>query len=174
MKFTTTKNLETNRLYLNKIEQHQVEIIFKLRSNSIVCKYIARPLYKKRTEARIHLDKVINELKQNSAITWVISLKTDNTPIGTICLWNFSDDRKTAEVGYDLLPEYFKKGIMSEALDAVVDFGFNTIHLNAIEAFTQFENLASISLLEKKGFKFQKDREDKDYPKNRIFVLSKL
>ena len=173
MKFSTTKNIETNRLQLNKIEQQHVDIIFNLRSNAIVCKYIARPLYKVRNEARLHIDKVVNQLKSNTSITWVIGLKTQNSSIGTICLWNFSADRKTAEIGYDLLPEYFSKGIMGEAMDAVLDFGFNTLNLNTVEAFTQFENLASISLLVKKGFKHQPNREDPGFPINHIYTISK-
>ncbi|OIQ21860.1 GNAT family N-acetyltransferase [Lacinutrix sp. MedPE-SW] len=173
MVLSKTENIETNRLFLNKIGQHQVDIIFKLRSNETVCKYIERPLYKKRKEARIHVDKVVNELRENNAITWVLTLKDNNKEIGTICLWNFSEDRKTAELGYDLLPEYHNKGYMSEALDNVINFGFNIAKLKSIEAFTQFENKASIHLLESKGFAFKPKRKDPDFPKNAIYVLSK-
>jgi len=171
MKFINAPNIETTRLQLNKIEQHHIDIIFKLRSNAIVGKYIARPLYKARNEARLHIDKVINQQKSNATVAWVIDLKIENSAVGTICLWNFSEDRKTAEIGYDLLPEYFGKGIMSEAMDNVLDFGFKTLKLNTIEAFTQYENLASINLLKKKGFKHQPDRSDPGFPKNSIYII---
>ena len=64
-------------------------------------------------------------------------------------MWNFSSDRKTAELGYDLLPEFFNKGIMSEALQQVILFGQETLKLNTIEAYTHQDNSNSIKLLEK-------------------------
>ena len=53
-----------------------------------------------------------------------------------ICLWNFSKDYKTAEVGYNLNPNFQKKGIMSESLKSVVNFGFIELHKERIEGFT--------------------------------------
>lgn len=174
MKFKILPDIETKRLQLNKIEAKHVDIIFKLRSNAIVTKYIERPLYKNRSEARLQIDKVINQLKRNESITWVISLKGQPTiDVGTICLWNFSHDKKKAEVGYDLLPEYFNKGIMSEALQVVLCFGFNTLQLTSIEAYTKKTNINSIRLLEKFDFKFDPNRKDPDFQSNNIYILNK-
>ena len=53
-----------------------------------------------------------------------------------ICLWNFYKDYKTAEVGYNLNPNFQKKGIMSESLKSVVNFGFIELHKERIEGFT--------------------------------------
>ena len=172
MTFSNTPNIETNRLQLHKIEKHHVDIVFNLRSNKIVCKYIARPLCKDREEAQLHIDKVTSQLKSDISITWVIDLKKDKVSIGTICLWNFSEDRKKAEVGYDLMPEFHHKGIMSEALQAVVDFGFKTLQLNTIEAYTSYKNKNSIGLLEKQGFKLQEELRDEGFPNNRIYSIS--
>ena len=60
--------------------------------------------------------------------------------IGSICLWNFSEDRKVAEIGYDLDPKYQRKGIMTESINAVLNFGFRKLSLEKIEAFTQKQN----------------------------------
>ena len=59
---------------------------------------------------------------------------------------------KIAEVGYDLNPIFQRKGIMSEALNKVINFGFNELGLDNIEAYTHIQNENSKKLLEKNGF----------------------
>ncbi|WP_044399973.1 GNAT family N-acetyltransferase [Lacinutrix sp. Hel_I_90] len=173
MKFKTLPDIETNRLWLKKVEPKHIDVIFKLRSSAIVAKYIQRPLYKNRKEARLYIDKVTNQLTNDESITWVISLKTENREVGTICLWNFSEDKKIAEVGFDLLPEYFNMGIMTEASEAVINCGFNSLQLNTIEAFTKKENIASINLILKQGFVLQPDRKDPMVTNNAIYILKR-
>ena len=73
--------------------------------------------------------------------------------IGTICLFDFSDDNLKAEIGYELLPDFQGKGIMQEAASKVIDFGIQHIGLNSVEAYTHSENHSSTRLLEKFNFK---------------------
>ncbi|HEY9362570.1 MAG TPA: GNAT family protein, partial [Chitinophagaceae bacterium] len=54
--------------------------------------------------------------------------------------------------GYSLLPDHQRKGIMQEALKAVLDFGFNVLQLHSLEANASPENEASLKLLEKNNF----------------------
>jgi ribosomal-protein-alanine N-acetyltransferase len=56
------------------------------------------------------------------------------------------------ELGYSMLTQYHGKGLMSEALAAAVDYGFNTMNLQVIHAHTHKDNIASIRLLEKAKF----------------------
>lgn len=102
-----------------------------------------------------------------------ISLKNQPNLIGTICLYNFAEDRKTAEVGYELLPEFHHQGFMSEALKTVVDFGFNQLHLHEIVAMTNKFNENSKGLLVKHDFVLEKEREDEGFPDNLVFGLKK-
>jgi len=171
MKLINNSNLETERLLLRVIANDDLEIIFKLRSNIEVRKYIMQTLCKTRSEAEAHLEKVLSLQEENKTITWIIKHKEENKKIGTICLWNFSEDRKTAELGYDLLPEFFNKGIMSEALKEVLLFGSKILKLNTVEAYTHQDNSNSIKLLEKFNFVFKPDRKDEEYLTNKIFTL---
>ena len=93
--------------------------------------------------------------------------------IGSICLWNFSPDRKVAEVGYDLHPKFQKRGIMDESLRSVLKFGFEKLGLDEIEAFTHRDNAHSITLLERSQFSYIKARKDKDNENNIIYALKK-
>ena len=101
-------------------------------------------------------------------------MKGNEDLIGTICLWNFSKDNTIAEIGYELLPKYFKKGIMSEAIASIIDFGFATLNLKAIEAFTQKKNLSSINLLKRYNFTLESNRKDQGFPLNIIFKLTNI
>lgn len=93
--------------------------------------------------------------------------------IGSICLWNFSTDRKYAEVGYDLSQEFQGLGIMAESLKAVLDFGFNILSLGTIEAYTHKHNEPSRKLLIKHGFELIKDKTDEHNIDNQVFAIEK-
>ena len=100
-------------------------------------------------------------------------MKDQSNIIGTICLWNFSEDRKVAEVGYELLPDYHRRGIMSETLGAVLNYGFNELNLQEIVAITNKHNENSIGLLLKHHFILEEGKEDEGFPDNIIFSLKK-
>ena len=130
MKFKPFPEIKTERLFLRKMEESDCDAILFLRSNETVTKFIERPENRKtknKTDA-IKFIKEINEaIKKNKSISWGITYKNNPEIIGTICLWNFSQNNKTAEVGYDLNPEFQGLGIMSEALNSIIDFGFNNL-----------------------------------------------
>ena len=165
--------IKTERLVLRPLLQTDVDSIFVLRSCPVVNKYLVRDLEIDKNDAMAFIYKTIKGTENKEIGYWVIQLKENETCIGTICLWNFSEDRKTAEVGYGLLLEFHKKGIMNESLKAVLDFGFNTLKLKTIEAFTHKNNRASQKLLEKNQFIFQPERKDEGFPHNIIFKLDK-
>ena len=102
-------------------------------------------------------------------------ITVNNNPeiIVKICLWNFSKDYKTAEVGYDLNPNFQKKGIMSESLKSVVNFGFIELYIERIDAFTHIQNEKSKNLLVKNGFNISEDRKDNDDLSNIVFEIRK-
>ena len=81
---------------------------------------------------------------------FAIAEKESNRIIGTIFLGSF--EGKRAEIGYELSEDYWKKGIMSEAMKEVINIGFNQLALTRIQAFFCEENIASKNILEKFGF----------------------
>ncbi len=174
MNFNPFPQLTTERLALRKIKESDSDIILFLRSDSNVNRFIDRPEHRKTnntTDAIKFIKELSDYLDTNTSIAWGITLKNNPQIVGTICLWNFSADRKTAEVGYDLHPEFQRKGIMNEALKSVLDFGFHTLHLFKIEAFTHKENKSSIGLLKNNGFKLMENRTDDDNGSNIIFEI---
>jgi ribosomal-protein-alanine N-acetyltransferase len=110
---------------------------------------------------------------------WAVCFKDNPKLIGTVCLWNLNEEENKAEVGYELMPEYQRKGIAQESLYAVIGFGFNKLELGKIEAYTHKENLASIKLLENLSFVRDHNEETKidftiENPKTTVYSLWKM
>ncbi|ALR30886.1 alanine acetyltransferase [Chryseobacterium sp. IHB B 17019] len=165
--------LETERLQLKEIGESNVEDILKIRSNEIINQFVQRNSPKNNYDALQFILTIKENTRNNQTFYWGISLKDQPNLIGTICLWNFSEDRKVAEVGYELLPDYHRKGMMSEALSAVLNFGFNDLHLQEIVAMTNKFNENSKNLLLKHEFVLEDGREDEGFPENLVFSLKK-
>ena len=174
MNFKPFPEIITERLLLRRLKASDCDVILFLRTDENVTKFIERPDHRKTkniSQARILIKEFDSCIETNHSITWGITLKNDLPIIGTICLWNFSQNKKTAEVGYDLHPKFQNKGMMSEALKAIVGFGFKELILHKIVAFTHAENLHSKKLLEKHGFHHNVNRKDLDNKSNIIFEL---
>jgi [ribosomal protein S5]-alanine N-acetyltransferase len=150
--FMPFPKLTTERLILRKIKLEDEKELFNLRTNKDVSEFIGRPLVKTNEEARQFISKINNGIRNNEWIFWAITMKDQNKLVGTICLWNFSKDRSRAEIGYELMPVYQGRGIMQEALKAVIEYGLKNMKLNSIEAFTSRRNAKSIRLLERSDF----------------------
>lgn len=165
--------LETERLILKPIDESHVEDILKIRSNEVVNQFVKRIPPKTNYDALDFILTIKKRVQNNESLNWGISYKNQPNLIGTICLWKFSDDRTEAEVGYELLPEYHRKGLMSEALTAVLNYGFNELNLQTILAFTNKFNENSKGLLLKNDFVLQEGRIDKGFPENLVFSLKK-
>ena len=150
MNFKPFPEITTERLFLRKIEESDCDVILFLRSDKNVTKYIERPESRKtknKSEALKFIKELDGYIDNNESISWGITLKNNPKLVGTICLWNFSQNNKRAEVGYDLDPEFQRLGIMNEALINIINYGFKKLKLDSIEAFTHKENESSKKLL---------------------------
>jgi ribosomal-protein-alanine N-acetyltransferase len=171
--FISFKELTTERLLLRSLKAIDKKEIFVLRSDPGINKYIARPKPINMEEALQFIRMRNDDIRENKSLYWAITLKGNPRLIGTICLWNFSEDGKTAEIGYELFPHSQGKGIMDEAVKKVIAFAFQTLGLHLLEAFTHKDNLKSRSLLSKNNFLPDITRTDEDNKDNAIFVLMK-
>jgi len=153
LNFSPFPQLAIKRLVLRQLTVADADAIAALRSNEIVNKYLGRSKTTSPAEAIQFIDKINTAISNNTALYWVIALQETNELVGTICLWNIIIEDDTAEIGYELHPNFHGKGIMQEAMKAVIAYGFNKMQLKVITAFTLAENIASLKLLEKNNFK---------------------
>lgn len=115
--------LETERLVLREITPVDRETIFKTYANEDVTRYIMQPLTRPE-----QADEVIQSFQdgyqKGQAIFWGVTLKGEDRLAGSVSFENIQWDDHRAEVAYDLGRDYWGKGIMSEALQAALEFGF--------------------------------------------------
>ncbi|MFV8341944.1 GNAT family N-acetyltransferase [Flavobacterium sp. XS2P39] len=150
--FSPFPNLETDRLLLRRVDENDVNEIFALRSNPETMKYIPRPLVKTTKDALEHIALIDSKIESNEGINWAITLKGSPKLIGLIGHYRIRPEHFRAEIGYMLLPEFNGKGIISEAVKEVVNYGFKVMKLHSIEAVLDPENFGSEKVLEKNGF----------------------
>lgn len=163
--------LRTDRLFLRALIPADEAAIFQLRTDSRINTYLDRPIQTNPEEATAFIKKVMDGTAGGKSYYWGITMADSDQLIGTICIWNMSKDRLHAEIGYELLPEEQGKGIMREALKAVIDFAFSVVGLQSLEAWTHRDNKASSNLLVHHGFILQHDRKDPDNDQHLIYCL---
>lgn len=150
--FTPFPNLETDRLILRRVDKNDVNEVFALRSDAETMKYVPRPLVTTKDEALDHIALIDSKIESNEGINWAITIKGSPKLIGIIGHYRIKPEHFRSEIGYMLLPEFQGKGIITEAVKAIVQYGFNQMHLHSIEAIIDPENIASGMVLEKNNF----------------------
>jgi len=165
--------IKTGRLLLRKLKQTDWEMISYLRSDREVNEFVKRPSAESKEKALEFISKTNNGIDQQNLYYWTITEINCDKMIGSICLWNFSNDQKTAEVGYDLSPEFQGKGIMNESLQSILEFGFKILNLDLIQAYTHKRNKSSNKLLKRNRFKLVVNIKDEHNQDNIIYDIKK-
>lgn len=144
--------LETSRLNLIEIEYKHLDEIYQIFSNEDVTKYYGMSPFINESQAKVMIESFRTRFENKQGMRWGIVEKESNRLIGTIGLNNLILSGKRTEIGYDLLPTYWGKGIMSEAINVVITYCFQTLSLFRIGAVIFPENIASSKVIEKLGF----------------------
>ena len=152
LKFDPSPAINTDRLLLRQVKQSDINEIFFLRSDKRVLEYLDRAPATTKEEAAIWIQKIIDLEKNNEAVTWAITCKPDPVLTGTICFWNITKEHYRSEIGYALHPDQQGKGLMQEAMTAVLEYGFKIMKFHSIEANVNPNNLSSIKLLVRNNF----------------------
>lgn len=158
--------LTTERLTLRQLSDSDVQEIFLLRSDTSINKYLDRQPSKTLEDALEFIDKI----KNNSLSYWAIAQRGNDKLAGTICIFDFSEELKQCEIGYELLTEYQGKGMMREAAKKVIEYSNQALGVKTIHAYTHKDNQSSTHLL--KELKFM--RTDSADEKNSNLILFRL
>jgi ribosomal-protein-alanine N-acetyltransferase len=158
--------LTTERLTLRQLSARDVEQVFVLRSDTSINKYLDRDPSKTLKDAL----EFIRKIQRNSLSYWAIAQKANGKLVGTVCLFNVSEDLKEGEIGYELLTEYQGMGIMREAAKKILEYSIQTLGLKTIDAYTHKDNHSSAYLLKELKFRRMESGGGKD-PKLILFRL---
>ena len=144
--------LETKRLVLREMQPADAEALFHVLSDEEVMRYYDRRPFTKLEEASQAIERHRQRFNRNEAIRWGITLRGQNVVIGN-CGFAWEMQNRCAELAYVLSRFYWRQGIMTEALQALLHFGFVTKNMHRIEAIVDVNNIASIGTLQKLGFR---------------------
>ncbi|MFD1096162.1 GNAT family N-acetyltransferase [Salegentibacter chungangensis] len=144
-------NLKTERFLLKEIEQDDITYIYQGLSHPEVIKYYGVSFHSLE-DTRMQMEWYA-DLRKNHTGIWfgIYSLETLEF-CGAGGFNNLEKQHHKAEIGFWLLPEFWKKGIMNEVMPELMTFGFEHLNLNRIEAFVESENLSCKKAIEKCNF----------------------
>ena len=148
----TFPTLKTPRLRLTEVQVEHAPAIFEILSNPEVLKYYGMDPFQELAQAENIVQHFKNNFDIKRGLRWAIINNQDNRFVGTIGLNNLSLGMKKAEVGFEIHPDFWRSGITSEALQAILDYAFEELDLHRMGAVTFLANDASIGLLKKQGF----------------------
>ncbi|MGL4597933.1 MAG: GNAT family N-acetyltransferase [Bacteroidia bacterium] len=150
--FLPFTELKTKRLLLRKPTSEYEHDFSLLRSNEEAMRFVPRPPAKEVADVRPVLEMLDSLLQNETGIWWGIILPEKNQLIGSIGIFNYAKEHRRAEIGYMLLPEFQRQGIMQEAIEEVLKFAFHQMNLHTLAAITDPENQPSNQLLLKNKF----------------------
>lgn len=149
-----TPVFQSLRLTLRPIHPKDAAQIYSLRSDPENFKYVDFTLYPDIARAQRFITGVTADMAENTVHFWGICLQDSDLLIGTICLWEYADTPKRAEVGYEIMRDHQGKGYAGEALSKIVTFSFEKLQLEELHAITHKDNVPSVALLKRTGFHF--------------------
>lgn len=146
-------DLVSERLLFRKLKETDSKDVFRLRSNPERMKYIPRPILESEEQALDMILMMNARLEENTDINWAVCEKETGNFIGFMGFYRTQPENYRTEIGYMVLPEFERKGYVTEAVATMIDYAFKIQNFHSIEAVIDPENTASARILEKNGFK---------------------
>lgn len=148
-------NLETPRMVLRKLVPRDASDMYEYSSNSNVTRFLTWTEHESLRYTKQYIRYIISRYRTGDFLDWGIVLKSNDKMIGTCGLTSIDTENSRAEIGYVLNPDYWNNGYASEAVRAVIEYLFNVIGVNKVEARIMTGNLPSASVLKKCGLRFE-------------------
>jgi len=153
--FSHLPELTTRRLTLRRMMVADASDMYEYACRSDVTKYLTWNPHPDRDYTREYLQYLGGRYAAGMFYDWAIIYEPDGKMVGTCGFTSFNCTSDSAEVGYVLNPEYWGKGIAPEALNRVLQFGFEELKLHRIEAKFMKGNQRSRRVMEKVGMRFE-------------------
>ena len=147
-----TLQLRTQRLLLRPLRESDAADLLAIYGDPQVTRFLSRPPWTELAQAEVSIAQDRAALPRGEFVRLGIELPVERRIVGICALFNFMSASRRAELGYCLAADTWGKGYVSEALGALVDYGFETLKLNRLEADIDPLNAASKRVLERLGF----------------------
>ncbi|HEU5103522.1 MAG TPA: GNAT family N-acetyltransferase [Roseiflexaceae bacterium] len=150
--FATFPVLETERFVLRAVGAEDVDAIFRTMNDPRVTRYFGTLPMTSPDQADQRVRAITAAFEERTGIRWAITSRADGQLLGTCGFWRLMPEHARAEIGYELAPEWWGQGVMTEAVGAALSFGFTGMGLHSVEAQIHPQNTGSRRVLEKLGF----------------------
>lgn len=142
--FKPFPTIETDRLILRKIKKSDAKDLYEYCSSEVSARYSLWEPHEDLGVTRQYISWLLRSEKRGEYFTWGIELKSSGKLIGTVSLPSIDKDYKVAEIGYGIIDSYWGNGYASEAIKAIMEYGFCTVGFICINAKIMKENSASV------------------------------
>ncbi|TAG06519.1 MAG: N-acetyltransferase [Oscillatoriales cyanobacterium] len=163
--------IETERLLLRKITLNDASDMFEYASNPEVSEYTMWSTHTSIEDTKYFLKSLTKMYKRKELVDWGIVHKAEKKFIGTCGYVEWSMTHSRAEIGYALSARYWREGYMSEAVNAIIEFGFREMLLNRIVGRCEVNNIASARVMEKVGMQLEGILRQQLFVKGRYWDL---
>jgi [ribosomal protein S5]-alanine N-acetyltransferase len=140
----------TERLIFRRWSEVDFDLARSLWRNAEVMHYLGGPMSDEKLKARV-LREIENDARYGFEY-WPIFLREGDAHVGVCGLKPYRPEERQYEIGFQILPQFWRRGYAYEAARAVVDFAFRTMNADALFAGHHPDNGASRALLERLGF----------------------
>lgn len=165
--FAGMPTLETERLVIRRMTMRDAEDMFAYSKDPEVARHVLWDAHRSISESKAYIRYTLRKYRLGDPASWCIVWKETSTVIGTIGFMWWQSDNNAAEVGYSLSRAYWNRGIMTEALAAVIEYGFREAGIHRIEAQHEVTNPASGAVMRKCGMRLEGTLRGRLYNKGR-------
>lgn len=156
MRHIGTKTLETSRLVLRRFTLEDAQAMYdNWASDPEVTRYLTWPAHGSVDISKMVLADWVRDYEKDDNYQWAIELKELGQPIGSISVVSHNDKAQLAHIGYCIGRSWWRQGIMTEALQAVMDFLFEEVGVNRIESRHDPRNPGSGRVMDKCGMQYE-------------------
>ena len=151
-----TQTIETSRLVLRRAVREDAEPMFRnWASDPEVTKFLTWPAHSSIAVSEMVIESWLQEYEKENYYQWMIELKELGEPIGSISVVRQNDPVEEAEIGYCIGTRWWHKGIMTEALSAVIEYLLTEVGMNRVAARHDPNNPHSGGVMRKCGMKYE-------------------
>ena len=147
--------IETERLLLRRMKISDYADMYEYSCLDSVTKYLLWNSHPDARYTRDYLAYIQSQYRAGEFYDWAVVHKETNKMIGTCGFAKLDFENNSAEIGYVLNPDFWRRGYATEAVKKIIDFGFHTLNLHRIEARYIVGNEVSRRVMEKCGMTYE-------------------
>lgn len=153
--FLRFNKIESDRLILRKVNIKDIEDIFEFTSLPQTSEGLSWNPHSDLTVTRKFVESIIAKYDKNTPSQWVLVLKENSKVIGIAGFIEVDFQSARGEIAYVLSPDFQNRGYMTEALRAIVHYGFTEMKLHRIQAKCEIDNYGSEKVMQKLGMQLE-------------------